>query len=691
MTSISPKNNNNVMRKWAMTKTNNQVHQGADLAMYPDVLKQIEQIPELLLKSYIAESLSIQTLAQTIENYQEHATYQGVIDQLGSAKNNVITHFTQGFTYSLSDDACSHTFAEASAEKNAKKNEEKSAVRFHSNDLSLVTENELVPQLNLEKYFTASQDKHGKMLIDSGWRYYAGQGDRSASSPVEIALECIRPGFLALLIQEALDSVIDDRQIVRIAYRFISAHFFKALAQHYASMVPVLTEAVNRLRTVEVIASDSLPVIAADNGTNVDVTGLLKNWDVPSRLDDNLSGFEGFTDFDQMTPDTQIHTATIEEITQLLQEASRKKLTDNGETFDMGDVRSALKESLSNLSSEGYLTIIDDVSENILNLVSHLFEHVCESNEYCDDVSAQISRIQSTVMQVALVDSKVFQSSDHPVRRYLNALSYLGLRVPNRDEEGYFTIQHSVNTLIFDFEGDVNLFSELTEELDQYIDGSMYSSKWKSEEYSQNSALENPKYIVVHEFLGSHQGLLKNELTLHKLVFIVWKAILSKILLRHGSQSEHWNYATEIYGKILWSTQVDADDEGKREILRNLPSILQGMTEIFSLYGLSQDIADTIREQMIELHLAIIRGTHGKDIVEDSALAFSLFNCLKGQVLQEANSDHEAEFDALEKVVFQFDDMAQFSTDPSVSSVAVTAKNVFDRSIESVVSRIQSY
>lgn len=681
-----------IQRNRVMSKNTGPVRQPADLTMDPAVLQQIEQIPELFLNSYVAESISIHSLAETIENYQEHRTYQDVINHLAAVKNSVVTHFSQRFLVSLSGAVVEAESVEAKSIE-AKIVEAKSAVRFHSDELSLVTDNELIPQLNLEKYFAASQESHEKMLLDSGWSYCAGL----VGGPTEIALDCVRPGFLALMIQDALDSAIDNKQIVRIAYRFISAHFFNGLDHYYSLMLPLLTDAVSSLRKQLVVRENTVTGGSeaknsnVDACTNVDVTGLLKNWEVPVSLDDDIAGFEGFTDFNQMTPDTQIHTASIEEITHLLQALSNKRLIDSDEILEMSDVRSALKESLSNLSDDGYLTIIDDVSENILNLVSHLFENVCDTNDYCDEVVTQISRVQSTVMQVALVDSKVFQSVDHPVRKYLNALSYLGLRVSNQDEEGYCTMQHSINTLLFDYQGDVTLFSELTVELEQYIDNSMYSSKWKSDEYSQDNAIENPKYIVVHELLGSHKELLKNELTFHKLVFIVWKAILSKIVLRHGSQSKQWDHAAKVYGKILWSTQVDADDEGKREILRNLPDILQGMGKLFSLYGLSQNIADTIREQMIEIHLGIIRGTNGKDITEDTALALTLFNCLKGQVLQEADSDHEAEFDALENVVFQFDDMAKFSTDPSVTSRENARKNVFDKSIESVISKIQSY
>ncbi len=653
-----------------MTKINGPVYQSADIGIVQDVITYAEQIPDLFLKSYVVESLSIESLASSIENYQEHATYQGVIDCLGHVKKRVIPNLTQRFLSSFSDKTCNYQLGD------------ENAVSFHANSLSLVTEKELVSQLNLEKYFCAAQENYEKMLLESGWKFCTGLFDDTS----EQVLERMRPGFLALIIQEALDSVIDNKQIVRIAYRFICAHFFNALSQHYDSMTPLLKESVARVKESSVLLSNNTNKAA----TSVDVTGLLKNWDVPSSLGNKISEFDGFTDFDQMTPDTQIHTASIEDITRLLQLLSNKRLLNSDELLDVCDVRSALKESLGNLSEEGYLTVIDSVSENILNLVNHLFEDVCDNNEYSDNVVSQITRVQSPVMQVALIDSKVFQSSDHPVRRYLNTLSYLGLRVSNRYEEGHVAIRDSVDTLIETFHGDISVFTALTKDLDEYIENSMYSSKWKSEEYHQESASTNSKFMVVHEFLGSQKKLVNNELAFHKLMFIVWKAILSKIILRHGSESKQWDCATKIYGETVWSTQVDANDEGKRGILRRLPGILHGIGELFALYGLSQEIADTIREHMIEIHLTIIRGTDGKDIIEDPAHALTVFSCLKGQVLQEANCDHEAEFDALHNVIFQFDDIAPFSTDPLVSSRESNRKNVFDESLESVAARIQS-
>ncbi|MBV1919665.1 MAG: hypothetical protein KUG73_03215 [Pseudomonadales bacterium] len=180
-----------------------------------------------------------------------------------------------------------------------------------------------------------------------------------------------------LLVKNAKESVLETivQKMWSDSCRFICAHFFNSLSQHYDSMTPLLKESVARIKESSVLSSNNADEVA----TSVDVTGLLKNWDVPLSLGNKISEFDVFTDFDQMTPDTQIHTASIDDITRLLQLLSNKRLLDSDELLDVCDVRSALKESLGNLSEEGYLTVIDSVSESILNLVNHLFDESLES------------------------------------------------------------------------------------------------------------------------------------------------------------------------------------------------------------------------------------------------------------------------------------------------------------------------
>ena len=658
----------------------------------------ISEIPTLFSNSFRQQAGVISEIAEKTENYVDQNAYKSVIQEIKDHQHTILQHFSSSFSKALT-----HSEKLSSLEM-------EQALNFHTDNLSLVTDSELEYQLKLEGSFSISQHNFEHCLLASGWKTLPADSDEET----EGILNCIRPGFLALLLQNSLDEFFKDKQVARITYRFIGAYFFGLLTPFYDEFIAPLEQTVNALiakkkaeeaalnhiptPTVEEIPAGTQPANANPNsniGTNIDVSGLIKNWDVPANLTNSTSDFTGFSDIDfsQLSPDTQVQTASTDDIAKLLRSlAERARVESDNEVMD---VRGVLKESLKNLTDEGILTVIDKVSENILNLVSHLFEDLNHNGGLIDEVFCQVSRIQASVMQVALTDSKMFQSAEHPVRQYINTLGKLGVRVSDSAEEGYYELRDSVSSLLQEFSGDISVFEEHSDQLQTYIEDSIYSIKWSDGSYDNSEYSKAIKNAAIQDFLESQQTLLNKELNFHKLLKMVWGAILAKILVRKGEGSEEWNTATEIYSSTLWSTQVDADDVGKREILRRLPKIIQGTRGLFDHYSLNTEIRDALQEQMIQMHLQIIRGIDGKDVEEDCNDSLDVFLCLKGRILEETESEHNAEFDAVELdtpaevidpaagLFSRFDSISAFDIDSDDEDVDWDSVNASDSTLKS--------
>ncbi|MDX1694344.1 MAG: DUF1631 family protein, partial [Ketobacteraceae bacterium] len=626
-------------------------------------MKLIHTIPDLVSEAYESQLTAINELAESLENYQEHSTYQSVADELSHVKPSVLHYIARQFAKTLNES------------RKVTSLEEEKALNFHNDHLSIVTDSEIDYQLLLEKGFSESNHNFSGMLVESGWKFCA----KAKKSSANAQLDCVRPGFLALILQNALDQFIEDKQVARIAYRFVGAKFFtmlkgffrditgelSAIVESYREVEKKEEEAANKPQQSASFSSNGLPTadvsssVTAEDieqinktlGTNIDVTGLIKNWDIPAHLSEtNDSTFDGFTQLDlsQISPDTQIRTASLEDVTKLLKTLTHESLIDTDQMMDVNDVRAALKESLSKLSDEGILTVIDQMSENVLNLVSHLFSSLNESGNFIVEVQNQFARLQPPVMQVALTDTKLFQSSDHPVRAYLNQLSDLGIRISEASEEGYIELRDSVTTILKDFSGDLSVFEDQSQQLSDYTSSSIYAIKHADGEFEAKDFANAMKHSAISDFLESQNHLLEKELTFHKLLKYVWGAILARVIRRHGADSEQWKLCTEVYASVLWSTQVDATDSGKREILRSLPNIVQTIRSLFLEYSLKTELRDAILEHMIQLHLAIIRGTNGKDIKDPGGSSLEVFKAFQGKIMDDTEDSHHAELDAID-------------------------------------------
>ncbi|HET8706280.1 MAG TPA: DUF1631 family protein, partial [Pseudomonadales bacterium] len=124
--------------------------------------------------------------------------------------------------------------------------------------------------------------------------------------------------------------------------------------------------------------------------------------------------------------------------------------------------------------------------------------------------------------------------------------------------------------------------------------------------------------------------------------------ILGRVVAEHGIYSEKWRESIELYSGILWSTQADASDIGKREVLRRLPGIVQGVKRVATEQKLHPRVRDEILNQMIQIHLAIIRGMPGSELEDHHISGLDAFNSLQGEIfLQE--EEEEVDVVALER------------------------------------------
>ncbi|MBL4867918.1 MAG: DUF1631 family protein [Pseudomonadales bacterium] len=527
------------------------------------------------------------------------------------------------------------------------------ALNFCTDDLSLVTDEELKYQLKLEEGFGEIGASFERLLIDGGWAAYP----ELFKTDLAKSIDGLRPGCLALVMQETFSEIIESTQVVRMLYRFVGCNFFESAVDVYEVLLPVLRDvsknyAMPQPSTIDnsLLENDSAESLEAffsgergsdeKKSTTVDVTGLINNWDVPCRIDGEDQGSISDIDLDQLTPDTTIQTLEKNDVAKLLDKlAFTKKLA--GEDVDSPEsVRGEIKEALAQLSGEGMLTVIDRVSENIVNLVSHLFDDIVHADNLISEVSLQISRAQLPVMRLALSDTKLFQTADHPVRQYINRLGELGLKITDPEERGFDKIKESVDELLESFDSNNNIYGELLSGLDTFINTSNYSSLVVDDGLSsEDFQVENQNRAAL-DFLTKQHAMLENELVFHKFLKVVWGAVLSRISMSIGVDSNAWNEATGLYTVIIQSTQMESGIEGKRQILRKLPKIMIGVRKTFDDYQLNDDVRNSLLDQMMFIHLNIIRGIDGKNIVDEANTANSLTTAMAQDSIASTDSQN---------------------------------------------------
>ncbi|SDW53753.1 DUF1631 domain-containing protein [Marinobacter mobilis] len=260
----------------------------------------------------------------------------------------------------------------------------------------------------------------------------------------------------------------------------------------------------------------------------------------------------------------------------------QKPAAERGPTPE-GSLSDQLNVILRPLSSKGYS--VKQVDNDVINLVSMLFDFILEDRQLAPTMKALISRLQIPVLKVALIDQSFFNRGGHPARKLLNELALAaigwaekseGQRDPLKDK-----IEWVVNNLLDNFTDNVELFSELLLEFSHFMDldrrrRALVEQRLKDAE--EGRALQERAKAVVDEVLSSVIRDRDLPAPVSSLLNEPWRKYLQWLILRKGDESPEWAAAVELSQRLVWSADpVPYDANTRTDLLRAIPGIVDGL------------------------------------------------------------------------------------------------------------------
>src|SRR5690606_29141938 len=110
---------------------------------------------------------------------------------------------------------------------------------------------------------------------------------------------------------------------------------------------------------------------------------------------------------------------------------------------------------------------INQVDEDVINLVSMMFEFILEDRSLASPMKAQLARLQIPMIKVAIADKSFFGKGGHPARRLLNEMATAALGWQDTGDEArakdtfYQKIDHTIERILNEFTKDIGIFETL--------------------------------------------------------------------------------------------------------------------------------------------------------------------------------------------------------------------------------------
>lgn len=381
-----------------------------------------------------------------------------------------------------------------------------------------------------------------------------------------------------------------------------------------------------------------------------------------------------------IAPTAVVQTVATPELVALLSRIQELQpnspLAQDSSSPSVGQVRGSIREGLR--SDEVAVEAVKQADEDVINLVSMLFDFILDDDDLPTAMKALIGRLQIPLLKVAILDKSFFNAETHPARRLLNALAKAGIGWNSRDPGGdavYAKIEEVVFRILNEFIDDLSLFAELLEEFTAF-----YEQQQKREETVDKRTRETEEGKARAELARAMvQQTLNRRLTGRQLPLVVvkllqdaWRNVLYIHCLKEGTESEPWKQAVKVVDAVIWSVQPQPGADWQTRLKDVAPKLSNSLKKGLAAVNYDSLTTETLLRELMQVHMSMLKGqeTPTVSVVDASAAVASA----PGQV--DAKEVSTADAAKIESVVLPKEELIQpvssglSSDDPNVLIVS---------------------
>lgn len=302
-----------------------------------------------------------------------------------------------------------------------------------------------------------------------------------------------------------------------------------------------------------------------------------------------------------------------------------------------------LRNTLSDLLRTETQTVaaINQVDDDVINLVSMMFEFILDDRNLAAPMKVLIGRLQIPMVKVAIVDKTFFSKGGHPARRLLNemAMACLGWQEPTdehqRKDSLFSKIEEITQTILADFDTDIGIFERVLIDFRAYLDKEKRRSQileQRTIDAEDGKAKAERARAQVDAELNRITHKRDLPLAVTKLLREAWANVMFITSLRQGLESEEWRNCSHTAQQLIWSVVVPMDKVNRHKLLKLVPELLQKLRSGLESISFSPVETGKLFKQLEAIHLERLRGEAKPTVPTVNHLASAVVDSATPQV-----------------------------------------------------------
>jgi len=323
--------------------------------------------------------------------------------------------------------------------------------------------------------------------------------------------------------------------------------------------------------------------------------------------------------------DPNIHVIGGAELFGLLSTLPQQPSTGASENLSAGepvtvDLRQVVEQMLARSApADGKMPALNEMDEDLINLVSMLFEFILDDYNLSAPIQVLISRLQIPILKVVIKDKSFFSRTTHPARRLLNSLARAGIGWSDSNEKArdklYDQIHTIVQRILDEFDGDVTLFETLGEEFDQYLarENRKASLVEQRTRESERGRIKSQKaQETVDRILKEKIGRYRLPESIRNILINGWSRVMFLAYLRDDVE-HRWQESVRVVDDLIWCLHPHQEDDERDQWVRVVPGLIKSLRA--GLEEVSYN-ASKLDEMMAELKHELTQAFRANALVE---------------------------------------------------------------------------
>ncbi len=248
------------------------------------------------------------------------------------------------------------------------------------------------------------------------------------------------------------------------------------------------------------------------------------------------------------------------------------------------DFRAIVEKLLEQANTQdGKKPALKPVDEDLINLVSMLFEFILDDYNLSAPVQVLISRLQIPILKVVIKDKSFFSQATHPARKLLNGLARAGIGWSSSDEKArdklYDKIHNIVQRILNEFDGDLTLFETLNAEFEDFLARENRKSslvEQRTRESERGRIKSQKAQETVDHILREKIGRYRLPEAVHTILVNGWSRVMFLAYLKDDSE-HRWQETVKVVDDLVWCLHPHREDSERDQWVRVVPGLLKSL------------------------------------------------------------------------------------------------------------------